>query len=67
MFIEEQKFNTPRDYAPAFQHDPETTERWVWSPVSCRHTFWTYAPLVRGYCHPGARYPVQRRNPFIDP
>lgn len=45
-------------------HCAEFLERHVWSPVSCRHTLWTFAPLVhcdqRGRIVPGSR----QRNPF---
>lgn len=66
MFLEEQKANfydLRRDFT---DREPEFVERHVWSPVACRHTSWTYRPLVRhtgvrGRIVPGSR----QRCPFI--
>jgi hypothetical protein len=59
MFIREQ-FH-PRELRT---DAPDFTDMHVWSPISCRHTLWTYAPLVRcdqrGCIVPGSR----QRNPF---
>lgn len=67
LFIAEQQARSVYDYAPGYRSDPALVERHVWSPVSCRHTSWTYRPLVRhgrgGCIVPGSRI----RCPFVRP
>jgi len=65
MFIEEQKTASVYDYREPYRSDPDAIERHVWSPTSCRFTYWTYRPLCRtderGNIIKGSR----QRDPFI--
>lgn len=65
MFLKEQMLASIYELQPEFRSEPEPLEAYIWSPVSCRHTSWTYEPLCRcderGNIVKGSR----RRSPFI--
>lgn len=44
MFIREQIGNPYRTMQYAVATETEFLDIWIWSPVSCRHTNWTFEP-----------------------
>ena len=63
MFIREQMAEFS-ELQMEFRNESECIDRWVWSPVACRHCMWTFEPLVRVY---GTGRPIhgsRQRNPF---
>ena len=42
LFIVEQQWALNHQLRAPFRDEDEAIERAVWSPISCRHTSWTY-------------------------
>jgi hypothetical protein len=44
MFIREQMISSIYDLREEYHSDPEMLDVYIWSPVSCRWTSWTFEP-----------------------
>lgn len=63
MFLDEQRARYLFQYRQDYHNEADILEKFVWSPLACRFTSWTYEQLVE-FDHRG-RVILRRRCPFI--